>query len=539
MKVLFNNEIKNDKRKIYTIAFSLPIWWNKYNGYTQTLQAIKIEEFIMVEKRITIWEPISFKDNWLNADTLQFDELAESWFEKRKEFKEGNKDYNDFLNKLKRQHAIETGIIEKLYDLSEGITQTFIKEGFIESFISHDDTNIPASQLMGYLKSHFDAMDFVFDLVKNNRPLTKPFILELHQLITQHQDFTVAIDQFGNAKNIELLKGKFKEQPNNPKREDGTIFEYCPPLHVDSEIENLINIYRDLELKEVHPIIIASWFHHAFTQIHPFQDGNGRMARLLTSLILIKHQLFPLNVLRVEKPDYIKVLEQADRGFPNDLVRFFSEIQRRNIEFALNIQTKPDSLKEVAEIFKEKVQFIATKQKEERQKLITVHRNRLFDVVYSIIGDIQNDLFEIISKEKAYIKTIAQRPDDKHYYYYNNQIVSYANEHDYFFNKHLPRGWFRISFNVNAKGQKEKRYDIVITIHHFGYFDSVVAIGAFIEFIDKTLEDDDRIEQNIPLKIKPYTVSLEKEISEQTKNNIKDYLSDIVKIGLSIIVNEL
>ncbi len=493
----------------------------------------------MNEKRIKIWEPISFKDNWLDTDTSQFDELAESWFEKRKEFREGNKDYNDFLNKLKRQHAIETGIIEKLYDLSEGVTQTFIKEGFIESFISHDDTNIPASQLMGYLKSHFDAMDFVFDLVKNNRQLTKSFILELHQLITQHQDYTVAIDQFGNAKNIELLKGKFKEQPNNPKREDGTIFEYCPPLHVDSEIENLINIYHDLELKKIHPIIIASWFHHAFTQIHPFQDGNGRMARLLTSLILIKHQLFPLNVLRIEKPDYIKALEQADRGLPNDLVRFFSKIQRRNIEFALNIQTKLDSLKEVAEIFKEKVQVIATKQEEKRQQLITTNRNKLFDIVFSIIGDIQNDLFEIIPKEKAYINTISQRPDEKHYYYYNNQIVSYANEHDYFFNKHLPRGWFRISFNVNIKEQKEKRYDIVITIHHFGYFDSVVAIGAFIEFIDKTLEDDDRIEQNIPLKIKPYTVSLEKEITEQTKNNIKDYLSDIVKIGLSIIVNEL
>ncbi len=148
-------------------------------------------------------------------------------------------------------------------------------------------------------------------------------------------------------------------------------------------------------------------------------------------------------------------------------------------------------------------------------------------------------MFEVIPKEKAYINTIAQKPNDIHYYYYNNQIVSYANEHDYFFNKHLPRGWFRISFNVNVKGQKEKRYDIVISIHHFGYFDSVVAIGAFIEFIDKTLEDDDRIEQTIPLKIKPYTVSLEKEITEQTKNNIKDYLSDIVKVGLSIIVNEL
>lgn len=493
----------------------------------------------MEEKRITIWKPISFNNNWLETDTSQFDELAESWFEKRKEFKEGNKDYNDFLNKLKRQHAIETGIIEKLYDLSEGITQTFIKEGFIESFISHDDTNIPATQLMGYLKSHFDAMDFVFDLVKNNRPLTKSFILELHQLITQHQNFTVAINQFGNTKNIELLKGKFKEQPNNPKREDGTIFEYCPPIQVDSEIENLINIFQDLDQKEIHPIIIASWFHHAFTQIHPFQDGNGRMARLLTSLILIKHQLFPLNVLRNEKPDYITALEQADKGFPNDIVKFFSRIQRRNIEFALNIQTTPDSLREVAKIFKEKIQVLTTKQKEKRQKTISLHRNQLFDVVFSIIGEIQNDLFEVIPKEKAYINTIAQKPNDIHYYYYNNQIVSYANEHDYFFNKHLPRGWFRISFNVNVKGQKEKRYDIVISIHHFGYFDSVVAIGAFIEFIDKTLEDDDRIEQTIPLKIKPYTVSLEKEITEQTKNNIKDYLSDIVKVGLSIIVNEL
>ena len=281
---------------------------------------------------IHIWKPIEFNDYWVHTDTSSFDELAASWYEKRKGFKEGNKDFNDFLNKLKRQHAIETGIIEKLYDLSEGITQTFIKEGFIENFISHEDTNIPASQLMGYLKSHFEAMDFVFDLVKNNRPLTKSFILELHQLILQHQDYSIAIDALGNSVRVKVLKGKFKEQPNNPKREDGTVFEYCPPIHVDSEIEKLLSIYQDLEVEQIHPIIIASWFHHAFSQIHPFQDGNGRIARLLTSLILIKHKLFPLNVLRNDKPEYIKALEKADKGAPNDLVKLFGKIQRRNIE---------------------------------------------------------------------------------------------------------------------------------------------------------------------------------------------------------------
>ncbi len=486
----------------------------------------------MEEKKIQIWKPIGFNETWLQTDTSSFDELAASWYEKRKQFKEGDKDFNDFLNKLKRQHAIETGIIEKLYDLSEGITQTFIKEGFIENFISHEDTNIPAQQLMGYLKSHFEAMDFVFDLIKSNRPLTKSFILELHQLILKHQDYSIAVDSLGKTVKVNVIKGKFKEQPNNPKREDGTIFEYCPPIHVDSEIEKLLSIYQDLEEKKIHPVIIASWFHHAFTQIHPFQDGNGRIARLLTSLILIKHRLFPLNVLRNEKPEYIKALEKADKGQPNDLVKLFSKIQRRNIELALNIQTKPDTLKEVAEIFKEKVEVLSTKQKLAREKLIMRNRDSLTKFIYTIIGDIQKELFEIIPKDKAYIKAVASKKDN--YHYYTNQIIDYANEHNYFFNKNMERRWFRISFHVT----KEKRYDIIITIHHFGYFDSVVAIGAFIEFIDKT-HLNNRIEQTIPLNIKPYTVSLEQKLSDNTKQNIKDYLKDVIKIGMSIITNEI
>jgi Fic family protein len=489
----------------------------------------------MTEKKIQIWSPISFDDSWLEADTSIFDELADSWYEKRKQFKEGNKEYHIFLNKLKRQHAIETGIIEKLYDLSEGITQTFIKEGFIESYVSHDDTNIPTNKLISYLKSHFDAMDFVFDMVNNNRSLTKSFILELHQLVLEHQDYTTAVDTLGKIVNIPLIKGKFKVHPNNLKREDGTIYEYCPPIHVESEIDNLISIHRELEEKQVHPLIHSTWFHHAFTQIHPFQDGNGRVARLLTSLIQIKSQLFPLNILRSEKPKYISALEQADRNVPDKLVEFFCEVQHRNIESALNIKTNPESLKEVAEIFKEKVETYAKKQKIKRSKTITKNRSLLFDKVYSLIGELQSELFEIIPKNEAYIKAIGKRPSDKEYFYYTNQIIQYATANDYFFNKDMPRGWFRLSFYIN----ENKRYDIVFSIHHFGYVDSVVAVGAFIEFIDKTHDESNRIEQTIPINIKQYTVSLEKEINNKTSKNLKTYLSDIVKVGLSIIINEI
>jgi len=490
----------------------------------------------MSNKNIKIWKPIEFSNIWLKTDTSTFDELASSWYEKRKEFKEDNKDYIDFIEKLKRQHAIETGIIEKLYDLSEGITQTFIKEGFIENLISHEDTNIPVEQLMGYLKSQFDAMDFVFDMIKNNRPLTKSFIKELHQLILRHQEHTIAIDSLGNTIKVPLLKGKFKEYPNNPQREDGTVFEYCPPIHVDAEIDNLLSIYNDLENRKIHPIILSSWFHHAFTQIHPFQDGNGRMARMLSSLILIKHHLFPLNILRNEKTEYIKALEKADNNQPNDLVKFFSKIQRRNIESALNIQTQPDTLKEVAEIFKEKVEKLNSLQKTERLKTLKRNRDLLTKFVYSIIGNIQNELFNIIPIDKIYID--ANSSNENNNYYYTKQIIEYANQHNYFFNKNLERNWYRVSFIIAKDKDKEKRYDIIISIHHFGYFDSVVAIGSFVEFIDSSY-DNEKIKQTIPLNIKPYTLSLENELSEYTKRNIEDYLRDVFKVGLTLIINEI
>ncbi len=487
----------------------------------------------MEAKEIPIWRPIAFQDNWLEADTSELDELVESWYKKREEFEEGSKEYREFLERLKRQHAIETGVIERLYDLNEGITETFIKEGFVENYISHQDTNISPAQLMGYLRSHLEAIDFVFDVIKENRPLTKSFILALHQLVMQHQAHSTAIDSLGRTVQVKVLKGKFKERPNNPKREDGTVFMYCPPEHVDSEMERLLDIYEELEEKNVHPVIIASWFHHAFTQIHPFQDGNGRMARLLTSLIFIKHRLFPLNIKRDEKRKYIKALESADKGNPDALVRFFCEVQRRNIELALNIRIKSDRLKEAAEILKEKVARMRSKQKAKR--VISINRNReaLSKSIYDIIGNIQKrELFKELPQDMVHIKTTASKEGQSHYYTY--QIGEYAKEHGYFFNKNMERRWFRMSLYMD----ENKRYDIVITVHHFGYFDSVVAIGAFIEFIDNSHESR-AIEDTIPLGIKPYTVSLEKELTERTKQNIESYLRDVITSSLSIIASEI
>jgi len=503
-----------------------------------------------MENQITIWQPIKFNDKWLNTNTSKLDDLAPSWFRKRDHLKEGSSEYEEFLNKLKRQHAIETGIVEKLYDLKEGITQTFIKEGFVESYLQHGDTNIPPKQLIAYLKDHFDAIDFVFDVVKQDRHITKGFILELHQLITQHQDTTDAIDTLGKLVQVPLTKGQFKKFDNNPKRTDGTIYLYCPPVHVDAEIDKLISIYTELEEKKVKPVVISAWFHHAFTQIHPFQDGNGRLARLLASLILIRHGLFPFTVKGNEKKKYIDSLELADRDQPQNLVDYFCEVEKRNIEEVLNLKLdspiSKKSLEEITDVFTQKLG--TWKQGLQKGRLETIKNNRIkiFDFTNAVLNETLVELHKKIDESMAKIYLNSSYPDSEDYFHYNHQIVDYAKTHDYFFNRTLPRGWFKLSFVLS----KERQYWLVISIHHFGYDDSTIAVGAFLEFIEASVNgkrktngfsrkgQDNNLITSLPLDIKPHIISLEADIKELEKNLIS-FLHDAVTITLGQIASEI
>ncbi len=82
----------------------------------------------------------------------------------------------------------------------------------------------------------------------------------------------------------------------------------------------------------------AAWLHHAFTQIHPFEDGNGRVARALASLELIRGGLPPLTVYREMQSRYYDSLLEADLGRPQALVECMGEDER--IEFKTASRTR-------------------------------------------------------------------------------------------------------------------------------------------------------------------------------------------------------
>lgn len=491
------------------------------------------------QKTYRLWKHIELSQSWLVCDTSTLDDLSPSWFERREVLQNNSNEYKNFLTELKREHAIETGIVERMYDLKKGITETFIKKGFIESYISHDDTNVPVPKLLAYLSDHLNAVDFVFDVVKENRRLTIGFIKELHALVTRNQEYAEGKDQFGNKTKINLRKGDFKVFENNPTRNDGTKIMYCPPEHVQSEMDNLVSIYNNADSKGTNPLILAAWFHHAFTTIHPFQDGNGRAARLLASLILIKHGLFPFTVLREEtKEKYIDSLEKADAGEPQPIVDYFAEVQKRHIEKALNLkEVSSSSFDEVAEIFSGKLVNWRKKKVAEREKKIIKNRLQVFEFCVKHLEKVRDQLYSKLNGN-ANLTIMSCTPDneEKQVYYYG-QIIKYAKKHNYYFNRNYPKGWMTLRVEL----AENKRYQLCITVHHYGYDDGTLAIGAFLEFL--TMHNDDqpneRIDEALPLEIKPHVISLTGDITAAKEKNIAAFIQNAVTLTVAQIASEL
>ena len=251
----------------------------------------------------------------------------------------------EFNEKLRREWAVETGLIERIYTLDRGITEMLIERGIDEALIPHRPGRQLPEKTAAIIRDHKNVVDGLFDFVRGNRKITTSYIKELHAALVQNQDTAIGVDSRGNKREVPLLKGAYKKHPNNPTRGDGKgTHEYCPPEHTASEMDTLIQINDDFDSLNISatPEVRAAFLHHRFTQIHPFQDGNGRVARCLATLIFIRAGGFPLTIRDIndEREKYIDALEIADCGDLQPLVSIFAASQRREIIKALNISRK-------------------------------------------------------------------------------------------------------------------------------------------------------------------------------------------------------
>lgn len=276
------------------------------------------------------WRPIeplaTSVEERLRADLAVLDTLHATWTDFTSSLDVADRDNR--ARRTLREHAIETGIIELLYDINRGLTKTLVAEGLTSEVVARAGTELPQGVLR-MLEAQFEGLEMVVEYVRDDRPLTTSFIKELHALITRAQTHYDATDSLGRPFHAFLQRGSYKTLPNNVQRSDGSVLEFAPPEQVAGEIERLVEIFNDMD--QVHPVISAAWMHHRFVQIHPFQDGNGRVARALTLLAFEQRHHAPMVVDRDSRAGYLQALDEANAGDLVPLGRLFTKLAMRCI----------------------------------------------------------------------------------------------------------------------------------------------------------------------------------------------------------------
>ena len=263
------------------------------------------------------------------------------------------------------------------------------------------------------LKDHFEitghdeAIKWVIEIVKQERPLTENFIRELHYLILKEPYEVDAITPEGQPTKKRVNIGNYKTTPNHVKTITGEIFRFATPEETPAMMNDLINWYRaKVEEKDINPILIATEFHYKFIRIHPFDDGNGRTARILMNLILMQFGYPPVIIKTNDKENYFAALRQADAGILDPFIEYISKNLNNSLEMMIK-GSKGESIEEPDDLDKEIALL------EQRLKIVSqpIEISKSKEIILKIYDNSISELIKrFISKgekfEKFYVENI-------------------------------------------------------------------------------------------------------------------------------------
>lgn len=190
---------------------------------------------------------------------------------------------------------------------------------------------IPTTKSEKEVKNYFAAFNRMFLLTKKRTPITSDLARQLHHELMEGIE--------------EKDSGEFRSAPVfvGHKTKTEVVVKHNPPFHTASEIEKaLFKIYEWLGKEDdLHPLIKAGIFHHEFAYIHPFLDGNGRLARILTSyyLMLRSYEVVRFFILDdyydIDRSLYSDSLHGADSGDKTTWLEYFLEGIAYSLQAAL------------------------------------------------------------------------------------------------------------------------------------------------------------------------------------------------------------
>ncbi|MCD4773778.1 MAG: Fic family protein [Bacteroidales bacterium] len=246
-------------------------------------------------------------------------------------------------------------------------------------------------EVVGY----YDTLEIIFENY-DNISLTENYIKQLHQNLLRHSDKDTR------------HRGGYKSLSNKvvasyPGGVQKVIFNTTDVHLVASEMYDIISwTNNQLEKKEIHSLIIIANFIYEFLSIHPFQDGNGRLSRLLTTLLLLQSDYLFIqyvsfeNLIEKTKKEYYQALMEGQKNRSNEM----ENISNWTLYFLDKLRMLSERLDAKYDVFKSKGGYL-----NERQKMI---KDYLIENQPSKISDLAKEFVEInihtIKKDIQYMK---------------------------------------------------------------------------------------------------------------------------------------
>jgi len=208
------------------------------------------------------------------------------------------------------------------------------------------------------MKAHDLGIQQVRALAADPRPITEADIRDLNRIILKEPYWKEARTVSGEPSRKQIIPGEYKSTPNNVQTVTGEMFRFKSPEETPAEMQALTEWFRsNLEDESIDLAAFLAAFHHRFSIIHPFDDGNGRTMRLLVNYALLRRGYVPIIVRTETKKAYLGVLGAADAG---DL-KSFAEFMAQHIADALELgvrAAKGESIEEPDDWQKEMSLFV-------------------------------------------------------------------------------------------------------------------------------------------------------------------------------------
>jgi Uncharacterized conserved protein len=290
----------------------------------------------------------------------------------------------------------------------EGNTLTYGQTKLL--LIFGDTTGNAKLQDYEEMRAHDVGFNIITQEAKDiERPLSEAFIRELNKTILVRPFWKDAVTDAGQPTRMEVKIGEYKSRPNHVQTATGEIFYYATPEETPVMMKELVEWYNsEADKKQLSPIELSALLHYRYIRIHPFEDGNGRIARLLVNYVLIRNNYPPIIIQSKDKDNYLRILHQCDvavgltasdgASATIDGIRPFVEYMNDRLEHALTLSVKAakgESIEEEDDFAKQltllqrRLKYSNTKPEFSEEQVWNVLENFYFQFIEKLLKSIK------------------------------------------------------------------------------------------------------------------------------------------------------